>query len=152
MAIIKYPFRTPTYSPWREFDEVSNRLATLFDDFSLRRTDGGMWTPPVTASETADELVFTIELPGLSEEHVTVQLENDVLTVSGEKTEERTEGDDERKYHVWERSYGSFRRSFSLPRAVDAAKATARFDKGVLQIRLPKAAEAKDRKIEISQR
>jgi HSP20 family protein len=150
MAIIKYPFRSPTYSPWREFDEVSNRLARLFDDVSLRRANGGMWTPPVTVSETADELVFTTELPGLSEDQVTIELENDVLTISGEKSEERTEGDEERNYHLWERSYGSFRRSFSLPRAVSADQATARFDKGVLEIRLPKAPEAKGRKIEIA--
>jgi hypothetical protein len=78
-----------------------------------------MWTPPVTVAETPDELLFTAELPGLSEEHVSIELENDVLTISGEKSEERTEGDEERNYHLWERSYGSFRRSFSLPRAVD---------------------------------
>ncbi|HUG36110.1 MAG TPA: Hsp20 family protein [Candidatus Limnocylindrales bacterium] len=150
MAIIKYPFRNPTYAPWRELDEVSNRLARLFDDASLRRTNGGMWTPPVTVAETPDHLVFTAELPGLSEEQVAIELENDVLTISGEKSEERTEGDEERNYHLWERSYGSFRRSFSLPRAVSADQATARFDKGVLEIRLPKAPEAKGRKIEIS--
>lgn len=150
MAIIKYPFRSPTYSPWREFDEVSNRLARLFDDVSLRRANGGMWSPPVTVAETPDELVFTAELPGLSEEQVSIELENDILTISGEKSEERTEGDEERNYHLWERSYGTFRRSFSLPRAVNASEATARFDKGVLEIRLPKAPEAKGRKIEIS--
>jgi HSP20 family protein len=150
MAIIKYPLRNPTYAPWRELDEVSNRLARLFDDVSLRRSNGGMWTPPVTVAETPDELVFTAELPGLTEEQVAIELENDVLTISGEKSEERTEGDEERNYHLWERSYGSFRRSFSLPRAVDANQATARFDKGVLEIRLPKAPEAKGRKIEIS--
>lgn len=150
MAIIKYPFRSPTYSPWRELDDVSNRLARLFDDESLRRANGGLWSPPVTVSETADELVFTAELPGLSEEQVSIELENDVLTISGEKAEQRTEGDEERSYHLWERSYGTFRRSFSLPRAVSANEATARFDKGVLEIRLPKAPEAKGRKIEIS--
>ena len=150
MAIIKYPFRNPTYAPWRELDDVSNRLARLFDDASLRRANGGMWTPPVTVAETPDELVFTAELPGLSEEQVAIELENDVLTISGEKSEERTEGDEERNYHLWERSYGSFRRSFSLPRAVSADQATARFDKGILEIRLPKAPEAKGRKIEIS--
>lgn len=150
MAIVKYPLRTPTYSPWREFDEVSNRLARLFDDVSLRRANGGMWSPPVAVAETADDLVFTAELPGLSEDQVSIEVENDVLTISGEKSEERTEGDEERSYHVWERSYGTFRRSFSLPRAVNTSEATARFDKGVLEIRLPKAPEAKGRKIEIS--
>ena len=150
MAIVKYPFRTPGYSPWHELDEVSNRLARLFDDTSVRRSNGGLWSPPVTVSETADELVFTAELPGLTEDNVSIELENDVLTISGEKTEERTEGEEEQKYHLWERSYGAFRRSFSLPRAVNGAEAKAHFDKGVLEIRLPKAAEAKGRKIEIS--
>jgi HSP20 family protein len=150
MAIVKYPFRSPNYSPWLEFDEVSNRLARLFDDASIRRGNGGMWSPPVTVEETADALIFTAELPGLSEDNVSVDLENEVLTISGEKTEQRTEGDEERNYHLWERNYGSFRRSFTLPRAVSGADATARFDKGVLEIRLPKTPEAKGRKIEIS--
>lgn len=150
MAIIKYPFRTPGYAPWRELDEVSNRLARLFDDVPFRRANGAMWSPPVTVAETADELIFTAELPGMTEENVSIEVENDVLTISGEKTEERTEGDEERSYHLWERAYGSFRRSFSLPRAVSTGEATARFDKGVLEIRLPKAPEAKGRKIEIT--
>jgi HSP20 family protein len=149
MAIIKHPFRTPTYSAWRDLDEVSNRLARLFDDASVRR-GSGIWTPPVTVEETADEMIFTAELPGMTEEQVSIDLENDVLSISGEKTEQRTEGDEDRNYHLWERSYGTFRRSFSLPRAVNADGATAHFDKGVLEIRLPKAAEAKGRKIQIS--
>lgn len=149
MAIVKYPFRNASYAPWRELDEVSNRLARLFDDSSFR-SGGHLWSPPVSVAETPDELIFTAELPGLTEEQVTIELENDVLSISGEKLEERTEGDEERKYHLWERSYGSFRRSFSLPRAVSADEAAARFHNGVLEIRLPKAAEAKGRKIEIS--
>jgi HSP20 family protein len=150
MAIVKYPIRNASYSPWRDLDEVSNRLARLFDDTALRRGEGTLWVPAVSVSETADELVFTAELPGMTEDQVTIELENDVLTIGGEKAEERTEGDEERKYHLWERSYGSFRRSFSLPRAVSADHATAHFDKGVLEIRLPKTPEAKGRKIEIS--
>lgn len=146
MAIVRYPFRSPTYSAWRDFDEVTNRLARLFDD---RRGNGGIWAPPVSVAETADELIFTAELPGMSEENVNIELENDVLTISGEKTEERTEGEEERNYHLWERSYGSFRRSFTLPRAVDTAQCRAEFENGILEIRLPKAPEAKGRKIEI---
>lgn len=149
MAIVKYPLRNASYSPWRELDEVSNRLARLFDESSYRG-GGNLWSPPVSVAETPDELVFTAELPGLTEEQVAIEIENDVLSIRGEKIEERTEGEEERKYHLWERSYGSFRRSFSLPRAVSADDATARFNNGVLEIRLPKAAEAKGRKIEIS--
>ena len=149
MAIIRYPFRSPTYSAWRDFDEVTNRLARLFDDVGARRGNGGMWAPPVSVAETADELIFTAELPGLSENDVTIEIENDVLTISGEKTEERTEGEEDRNYHLWERSYGSFRRSFTLPRAVNTGEASADFENGILEIRLPKAAEAKGRRIEI---
>ena len=150
MAIITYPFRSPTYSPWRNVDEVSNRLARFFDAVPLGRGNGGAWSPAVSVSETNDELIFTAELPGLSEEDITIELENDVLSIGGEKAEERTEEDEERRFHVWERSYGSFKRSFTLPRAVSGADVTATFERGVLEVRLPKAAEAKGRKIEIS--
>jgi HSP20 family protein len=149
MAIIRYPFRSPSYSAWRDFDEVTNRLARLVDDVGARRGNGGFWAPPVSVAETGDELIFTAELPGMSENDVAIEIENDVLTISGEKTEERTEGEEERNYHLWERSYGSFRRSFTLPRAVNSAEATAEFENGVLEVRLPKAAEAKGRRIEI---
>ena len=101
-------------------------------------------------SETKEELILTAELPGLAEEEIHLELENDVITISGEKAEERTEDDEERRYHLWERSYGSFRRSFTLPRAVSGNEVSAVFDNGVLTVRLPKVAEAKGRTIEIS--
>jgi HSP20 family protein len=151
MAIMRYPIQS--YSPWRELDEVTNRLARLFDEPGVRRYNGGtMWTPQVNVTETADELVFTAELPGMTREQVNIELEQNVLTIWGEKVEDRTEGDEERKYHLWERAYGSFRRSFTLPRPVNGDGAAARFENGVLEIRLPKAPEAKGRKIEISKR
>ncbi len=81
---------------------------------------------------------------------IQVELENNVLTISGEKAEERTEGDEQRRYHVWERTYGSFRRAFTLPHSVNAEEVGAFFDNGILTVRLPKVAEAKGRKIEIS--
>lgn len=150
MAIMRYPTRTLSYSPWRELDEVSNRLANLFDGTGVRRFGDAAWAPPVNVAETADELVFTAELPGMSEDQLNIHLEQNVLTISGEKVEERTEGEEGQKYHLWERSYGSFRRSFTLPHSVNGQEANARFENGVLEIRLPKAPEAKGRKIEIS--
>jgi len=151
MAITKYTFRNPTYAPWRDLEEVSNRLARFFDDTPLSTgTNGGNWMPSVNVAESADELVLTAELPGLTEDDVTIELENNVLSISGEKAEERTEGDDERRYHLWERRYGSFQRSFTLPRTVKADDITARFDQGVLTVHLPKVPEAKGRKIAIS--
>jgi HSP20 family protein len=153
MAIVRYPTRSVTYSPWRELDEVTNRLARMFDETGMRSYNGStVWAPQVNVAETADELVFTAELPGMSRDQVTIELEQNVLTISGEKVEERTEGEEERKYHLWERTYGSFRRAFTLPRPVNAEDVTAQFENGVLEIRLPKAPEAKGRKIEISKR
>lgn len=151
MAITRPIRRTAFPTPWRDLEDVSSRLARFLDDglFSATPT-GGMWAPPVNITETKDELVLTAELPGLREEDVSVEVENNILTVSGEKSEERTEGDEERRHHLWERSYGSFRRSFTLPSTVRAENITARFENGVLRVQLPKVAEAKGRKIEIS--
>ncbi len=148
MAITKYTFRNPTLSPWRELEEVSNRLARFFDDtpFAATTTE---WIPPVNVMETNDELILTAELPGMREEDINIELENNVLTISGEKVEERKEGDEDRRYHVWERRYGTFSRSFTLPRTVKSDEITASYENGVLTIHLPKAPEAKGRKIEI---
>ena len=150
MAIIRYPVRQPTYSLWRDFDTVSNRLSRIFDEAPSKRSGDDTWSPAVSVSETKEELILTAELPGLAEEEIHLELENDVLTISGEKTAAPTEDDVERRYHVWERSYGSFRRSFTLARSVDGAEASATFENGVLTVRLPKAAEAKGRTISIS--
>jgi HSP20 family protein len=150
MAITKYSSRRPTYAPWTDFEDVSNRLARFFDDSMFSPARSGAWMPPVSVAETADELVLTAELPGMKDEHISIDLENNVLTISGEKTETVSEGDEERRYHVYERRFGTFTRSFTLPRTVDGNNITATFDNGVLSVRLPKMAEAKGRKIEIS--
>ena len=149
MAITRYTMR-PSVGPWRDLEEVSNRLARLFDESPLSTgTNGGNWIPAVNVEETKDELILSAEFPGMNEDAISIELENNVLTLSGEKSEERTEGDEERRYHLWERRYGSFQRSFTLPRTVNADEIRAEFDRGVLRIRLPKVAQAKSRKIEI---
>lgn len=151
MAIIRYPFRKPSYSSWREFDEPFNRLARMFDESSLPAGAASIWSPAVGISETNDQMVLTAELPGMSESDIHVELENNVLSISGEKTEEREEeAAEERQYHVWERSHGAFRRSFTLPRTVNGDEVTASFTDGVLTVTLPKVAEAKGRKIEVA--
>jgi len=149
MAITKYTVRRPTYPAWNDFDEMSNRLSRLFNDsyFGART---GRWMPAVTVSETKDELLLTAELPGMKEEDISIELENNVLTVSGEKSEVREEDEEDRKYHVYERSFGSFTRSFTLPRTVDGAHIVASFENGILTVKLPKMPEAKGRKIEIT--
>jgi HSP20 family protein len=151
MSIIRHSLRNPGLAPWRELEDMSSRLARFFDESPFRSPDNGSaWVPAVNVTETQDSLVLTAELPGMSEDNVSVEIENNVLTISGEKVEERTEGEEERRYHVWERSYGSFRRSFSLPRSVKADDITARFENGILTVHLPKVSEAKGRRIEIA--
>ena len=151
MAITRYTLRRPSLSPWRELEEVSNRLARMFDESPVSTgSNGGTWMPRVNVEETKDEMLLSAELPGLGHDDVSIELENNVLTISGEKNEERTEGDEERRYHLWERRYGAFQRSFTLPRTVSAEDIQANFDNGILTIRMPKVAEAKTRKIAIN--
>lgn len=151
MAIMRYSPRLGFASPWRDLEEVSNRLARLFDESAQTPTpaNGGNWLPAVNVEETKDEMILSAELPGMTREDISIDIENNVLTISGEKTEERTEGDEERRYHLWERRYGTFQRSFTLPRTVKADEIRAAFDNGILRVRMPKVAEAKGRKIEV---
>ncbi|MFQ5536805.1 MAG: Hsp20/alpha crystallin family protein [Gemmatimonadota bacterium] len=148
MTLTRYTFRNPV-SPWRDLEEVSSRLARFFEDPTLSGAGESTWMPLVNVAETKDELILTAEIPGMEEEDISVELENNVLTISGEKTEERTEGDEERRYHLWERRFGSFQRSFTLPRTVKAEDIQATYENGVLEIHLPKVPEAKGRKIEV---
>ncbi len=150
MAITRYTLRDAALSPWRELEEASSRLSRFFDDLPHGGAgEGSAWMPAVNVSETKDELVLTAELPGMKEDQISIDMENGVLSISGEKSEERTEGDEERRYHVWERRWGSFHRSFTLPRTVKADAIRARYDNGILEVHLPKVAEAKGRKIAI---
>ena len=107
-----------------------------------------MIVPAMDVVETQDELVLTAELPGLPKEEVKITIEDGVLTISGEKKfEKKEEGKD---YYLVERRYGTFHREVTLPSQVDASKALASFENGVLTIRVPKAEAAKPREIEIS--
>lgn len=148
MALTKYTLRRPGIAAWPELE--SNRLSRLFDDAFFTPVRAGGWTPAISVVENADALELTAELPGLKEEDVSIELEHNRLTISGEKSDVRSEEDGERKVHVYERSYGSFKRSFTLPRTIDSDAISARYENGVLSITLPKAAESKGRRIEIS--
>ena len=150
MAITKYIRRRPIRSGWRNLEAMSNRMSQVFDTvpFSTDSVDRD-WAPHVDVIETDEELTLTAELPGLSENDVTINLENSVLSVSGEKTAIRNEDETEQRSHVWERKYGSFNRSFTLPRTVSTEDISALFENGVLTIHMPKVPGAKGRTIEI---
>jgi HSP20 family protein len=105
------------------------------------------WAPPVDVRETNEHVILTAELPGLEPEDVEVTLQDQILSISGQRTlEKAAEGENVRRV---ERSYGSFRRSFAVPPHLAADKIDAKFDKGVLTLTLPKAEVAKPRRIEI---
>jgi len=106
------------------------------------------WAPPVDVREDAKEIVLEVELPGIKPSDVEVTAENGIITIRGEKQSTTTEGT-EGRYHVIERSYGSFTRSFQLPTGVDERRIDADFADGLLIVRVPKAALAQPRRIEI---
>lgn len=106
------------------------------------------WIPPCEITETPDALVLSAELPGIAPEDVQVALEDDVLTLRGERKMAPREND--AKVHLVERSYGVFARSFTLPRTIDAARVKAEWRNGILTVTLPKSAAAKGRVININ--
>lgn len=138
-----------TVSPWRGFEPLSNRvdqlLAGTLDNFDLG--NGTHWMPPVDVIETGDALVIHVEVPGTRVEDIDIELDSNVLTISGARAQPEL-GQGERVL-ARGRLYGAFQRSFPLPRTVDPNGISATLDEGVLTVRLQKAAEAKSRKIEI---
>lgn len=152
MTLIKMQPRLPRFAPWADLDTMQQRLQRMFGEPTLGMVQTLGWVPAVDVSETPKELVVTAELPGMEAADVDVAIDRDVLTLRGEKKEEKETKDAER--HLWERTYGAFERSFTLPCAVDAPAAKAEFVKGVLTVHLPKAKEeiAKGHKIPIAQK
>jgi HSP20 family protein len=141
------------WDPFRELEDMSDRLNRMFSRPSIGSKNGketltvADWTPTVDISETDGEYVIKAELPEVKKEDVKVTLEDGVLTLSGERRQEKEEK--HTKYHRVERSYGSFVRSFSLPELVDESKVKAEYKDGVLSLHLPKAEKVKPRAIEV---
>jgi HSP20 family protein len=110
--------------------------------------------PTVEIAETPEEFTLTAELPGTTPADITVEFEGGVLTLHGKKEKERHEGDGDRSYHLYERTFGTFQRSFTFPGSVDEKKIAAEFKNGVLTVHLPKLqdARARGRRIEIDAR
>ena len=146
MAIVRYdPFRD-----LRTLQEEVNRLFSTnltraFDDEGISR---GAWAPSVDIYENKDQIVLEAELPGMKQEDFDLSIENNVLTLRGERRFEKTDETD--NYHRVERSYGAFTRSFTLPQTVSAEGATAEYNNGVLRVTLPKREETKARRIQVS--
>jgi HSP20 family protein len=137
------------------FGSLFREVQKTFEDFSQRTPfapfSADTLSPKIDVAESKDAIDVTAELPGVDEKDLDVTLANGMLTVRGEKRTERDEQDKDKNWHVLERNYGSFSRTIPLPFDPDPAKVEAKFDKGVLRIRLPKPAEVaqKQQKIEI---
>ena len=141
------------WEPLRELGTLQSEMNRLFNTVfdAPSGANGGStmrrWMPAMDLLESGDDFVLKADLPGLSEEDVNIELEDSTLTISGErKTEHQVEGDG---YYRVERATGSFSRSLTLPKGVDPEAVTARFDRGVLEVRIPKPAERKPRRISI---
>ncbi len=139
----------PVLSLHREVNRLFEDVFRGFGVPALAGVERGLLAPSVELAETDKEIRVTAELPGLDEKDVEVKVVNRVLTIKGEKKEESEE--QRKDYHLSERRYGSFQRSFQLPQGVDAEKIEASFSKGLLTVKLPKTAEAKnaERKIAV---
>ncbi len=141
---------------WRPFEDLMNihqNFDRLFDEFFGRyplEFDGrvGTWSPAVDVSEDRDNIYFSVEVPGLSKDDVKITIQDNLLTIRGEKKQETEQKGT--NYHRVERSYGAFTRSFSLPTAIETDKIKAQFQEGLLRITLPKAEEVKPKEIPIA--
>ena len=135
------------------FSNGNELFGSLLDDmFSPARTSMSrslLRMPEADVIETEDQIRVVMDTPGIRPSDIDVSLENNILTVSGERHAQGQEGDERHTWHVAERRYGRFSRSFMLPRDVDAERIDAEFQDGVLQISIPKAEKARRRRIEI---
>lgn len=142
------------WDPFKELDELQSRLSTMFGRSPVRKTGEekealtmAEWAPLVDIVEDEKEYLIKAELPEIKKDEVKVTVQDNMLSISGERKWEKEEK--EKKVHRVERAYGSFTRSFTLPDDADGEKVTAEFKDGVLSIHLPKSEQAKPKRIDV---
>jgi len=142
------------WEPLRELSSLQTEMNRLFNtvfDAPATQGNGGTmrrWVPAMDLLETADHFVLRADLPGMTEDDVNIELEDSTLTVSGERKSEHE--DKQEGFYRVERAFGSFSRSLTLPKGIDADAVNANFENGVLEIRIPKPEERKPRRISIA--
>lgn len=141
------------WTPIRGMTGFQDEMNRLFNEFFASSPDQGetgalLWNPLVDIAETKDDIIVKAEIPGMKKDDIKVVIQDNVLTLKGEKQEEKQEKD--KTYHRVERSYGSFERSFSLPVSVQVDQVKADYKEGVLTINLPKAEEAKPKEVSVN--
>ncbi len=146
------PFKT-TWDPMKQIEDIEKRLSSLLGR-PLGTRDGGKesmtvaeWSPLVDITEDEKEYLIKAELPEVKKEDVKITVQDEVLSISGERKYEKEEKG--KKYHRVERAYGSFVRSFTLPEDADGTKVAAEYKDGVLKVHLPKSEKAKPKSVEI---
>ena len=153
MALIRWNARRDVWDPFENLADIREEMNRLFDRSFLRRGDGGAglqgteFAPAIDVAEEKDGFVVRADLPGLKKEDVSVTIQDNCLTIRGEKKHE--EETKEANYYHRERVQGTFSRRIELPTAVDAKRVEASFKDGVLQVRLPKSEEAKPKQIDV---
>lgn len=137
------------YNPFDDLRRMESRLFEPFFRFPVFQEElqGNSWNPAVDVLEEKDRIFVKVEAPGVDEKDLKITFEDGLLTVTGERQFERK---DDRNYHRIERAYGSFTRTFSLPRSVDATQIVADYRNGVLEISIPKKEEARPKQIAIN--
>ena len=140
------------WKPLGDFVDIRDEIDRLFDTFLPAKFQAEYpvttaWAPRVDVAETDNEVVVSTELPGVERKDVKLSVEDNLLTIGGEKKQEKETK--EKNYHCVERRYGTFSRSFTLPTRIQADKVKATFKDGILTIKLPKAEEAKTKEIPI---
>jgi HSP20 family protein len=141
------------WNPIRDFSVLQNQMNRLFQDAMgtwLGESNGGNtnWVPLADIYENDNDLIAKVELPGVDPKMVDVRVENNVLTIRGERPFEQKVAQE--NYHRLERSYGTFSRSFALPTTIDADKIRAEYRDGILNLTLPKSEKAKPKRIQIA--
>jgi HSP20 family protein len=138
------------WEPLREVAAMQQQVGRLFNgllDWPAQAQSNGSWVPPLDVYETENELVYAFDLPGVPEEKISIEIQDDTLSVSAEReqTVEKT-GD---RFYRFERRYGSFNRAVGLPQGVDDTRIQASYKDGVLEVHVPKPEEAKPRRIQL---
>ncbi|HJX01232.1 MAG TPA: Hsp20/alpha crystallin family protein [Terriglobales bacterium] len=140
------------WDPFRELATLQNRVNSLFQDYGRpgqdELTTTSSFVPAVDVYEDEHKVTLKLEIPGIKQEDVDIRLENNTLTVRGERNFEKEEK--EENFHRIERRYGSFARSFTLPNTLDTDSVNASYENGVLRIELAKRAEAKPKQIKVN--
>jgi HSP20 family protein len=136
------------WEPFREIAQLQGDMGRLFNGLLEGQSRSSQaWVPPLDVWETDAELVYAFDLPGMSESEIQIEVQDDTLSISGERSRKTLQESD--RYFRYERRYGNFARAVGLPAGIDESKIAASYVNGVLEVRVPKPEEAKPRRIQL---